>query len=101
MRFHSLPIPLFRAVAAVLIAVVAIGASWAPTGSLQCDACRRDLTGNVICTKRAEVRHGTALAGPHACCQKTSATDTQVVPTKNHPADSCPTKCAPCCLPQA
>ena len=92
---------LFRPVAAALIATLAIGALWAPPGgTLQCDACRRDLIGNVICTKLAAV---TQAAATHACCNKAKATGESKPVAKQHEgaANSCPTKCAPCCLPQA
>jgi hypothetical protein len=84
-----------------LIATLAIGASWAPPGgTLQCDACRRDLIGNVICTKLAAV---TKSATTHACCKtaKSAAESKPVAKQHEKAANSCPTQCAPCCLPQA
>ena len=84
-----------RTIAAALIGALATGGAWAPAAvPLRCDACRRDLTGNVVCTKRPQVA---APAAAHACCKAGRAAESKPVRTGQDNSDSSPTKCPPCC----
>jgi hypothetical protein len=99
-RFPSL---IVRTIAAALIAVLATGGSWAPAaGPLQCDACRRDLTGNVVCTKRQQVA---TPAATHQCCKSgrvaTAPLDAGAKGAGHDRSGPSPAKCPPCCVPQA
>jgi hypothetical protein len=84
-----------RTIAVALIAALATGGAWAPAAvPLRCDACRRDLTGNVVCTKRPQVA---AAGASHACCKSGGAAESKPERAGHGSSDSSPTKCPPCC----
>ena len=84
-----------RTIAAALIAALATGGAWAPAAvPLRCDACRRDLTGNVVCAKRPQVAEPTAS---HVCCKTGRAATSDSRQSSHDGSDPSPTKCPPCC----
>jgi hypothetical protein len=96
MGSRSVPTLAYRLIATVLVAALVTGASWAPAaGPLQCDACRRDVTGNVVCRKRQQARSAGAA---HACCKTGQASGVQGTHGDRSQPD--PAKCPPCCVPQ-
>jgi hypothetical protein len=87
-----------RTIAAALIAALATGGAWAPAAvPLQCDACRRDLTGNVVCTKRPQLADPAAV---HVCCKSGGPVTAKAKQASQDGPEPSPTKCPPCCAPQ-
>ena len=87
-----------RTIAAALIAALATGGAWAPAAvPLRCDACRRDLTGNIVCTKRTQVADPAAA---HVCCKTGRAAPSEPKQSSHDGSNPSPTKCPPCCGPQ-
>src|SRR5687768_11400502 len=108
-RRHSFVYPLFyRTVTAVLIAVLGVGASWAPpVGGAGCGACVGQSAADAGCVDRAV---GETAAGIDSCChgEADHGPARPAAPAENgddgshrHDDGGCPGRCAACCLPVA
>ena len=101
-RRHSFLYPLFyRTLTAVLIAVLGVGASWAPpVGGAGCGACVGQDASDAGCVDRAG---GETAPGADSCCD--GETDGPARPgtgddgSHRHDDAGCPGRCAACCLP--